>query len=371
MKKALVISIILVICLWGTAGWAKEPDTPEIKLTEAIDLAMKNSDSLKKAALDVDKNKEKQEKASDKLDFIPALGSTYDAATESNWYGLISADINWQMSKKSYSSEQDRLTLDVCQKYWNVQKSLESVRSKKISAAVAELAFRRAQAMVRLGMTPPEYPAGSSPQSVLEGAEGSLISARSDLTKAQNKLNSDYEALNQLIGLWPEDRPQLVDQVTFESLKVDNLDAEIQRAVEKSPKIWQAKEKITLAKLSHNLMYASGSYTPYKVREIEKEQAQIDAISAEDAVRLATRSLYYTVMNLEAGLPAAENAVAAAEEALRVAKIQYELGMITKESLKKTEASLVQAQYNLMDLKQQHLYAKLAFQKPWAVSAAG
>lgn len=371
MKKAVaVISTILILCLWGTVVWAKEPDTPELKLSQAIDLAMKNSESLKKAALDVDKNQEKQEKASSKLDFTPAEGGSYSADVESAWYGLASADINYMMSKRSYTSEEDRLVLDVCQKYWNVQKSLESVRSKQLSAEVAELSFRRVQAMVRLGMTPSEYPAGSSPQAVLEGAEGSLAGAKSDLTKAQNKLDADYEALNNLIGFWPQDRPQLVEQVTYEPLKVDDLEASVQRAVENSPKIWQAKEKITLAKLSYDLMFSSGQYTPYEVRKIEQDQAQIDAISAEDAVRLATRNLYYTVQNLEAGRAAAENSVAAAEEAVRVAKLQFDLGMITRENLKKTEASLVQAKQTLLDLTTQHAYSKMAFQKPWAASAS-
>lgn len=372
MRKLIIaLGVIFIISIWSTACLAKEPATPQLKLSEAIDMAIKNSESIKKSSLEIDKSKEKRENASDKLTFTPVSGGSYDPGVEAAWYGLLSADLTWMMSKKSYTSEEDRLVLDVCKKYWNVQKSLSEVKVKETSYSLAELSLRRVQAMVRLGMTPPDSPPGASPQAALEAAGAQLAGAKSELTKARNTLNSDYEALNQLLGLWPEDRPALVDEVNFEILKIDNLDTEVQRVIETSPQIWLAGEKVNLAKYAYEMMWASGQYTPYEVRKIEKEQAELDAISAKDAVRLATRGLYYTVKNLEGGIAASEKAVAGAEEALRVAKLQYELGMITKENLLKTEVSLAQARQTNLDLIRQHAYMKLAFQKPWAVSGSG
>ncbi|MHB1044093.1 MAG: TolC family protein [Eubacteriales bacterium] len=372
MRKVMIaLSTLLIICLWGSASWAKEPATPQLKLNEVIDIAIKHSDSVKKSSLEIDKAKEQRENASDQLTFTPVSGGSYDPGVERAWYSLLSADLTWNMSKKSHTTEEDRLVLDVCQKYWNVQKSMNEVRVKEVSCSLSEVALRRVQAMVRLGMTPPELPPGTSPQSAISSAEGDLARAKSDLTKAENKLNSDYEAINQLLGLWPEDRPALVEEVNFEILEIDNLDTEVQRVIETSPKIWQAEEQITLAKYAYELMWASGSYKSYEIRKAEKEQTELDAVSAKDAVRLATRSLYYTAKNLEAGILAAEKSVVGAEEALRVAKLQYELGMITKENLLKSEGSLSQAKQTLMDLTQQHAYMKLAFKKPWAVSSSG
>ncbi|MFZ5633370.1 MAG: TolC family protein [Bacillota bacterium] len=334
-------------------------------------MAVKNDKGIKKSALDIEKYETKRDDASDAATYAAFPGGAPNPTAEAAWYSLLSADLNWQMSKKSYSAEEDRLVLDVCQKYWNVQKSLEDVRAKELSASVAELSFRRVQAMVRLGMTSPESPAGASPQTVLATAESDLARAKSDLTKAKNKLNSDYEALNQLLGLWPEDRPQLTDEVKFEPLPDTDLDYAVQRVIENSPKIWLAEEKINLARYAYESMWASGQYTSYDVRKVEKEQAEIDAVTAKDATRLATRGLYYTVRNLEAGIPAAEKGLEGAQEALRVAKLQFELGMITRENLLKAEATLADARKNLLDLKQQHAYMKLAFQKPWAVSSSG
>lgn len=368
----LTLTVMLLVGLWSPAR-AGEPAAPQPQLTlnDAIKKAMENSKSIQKSQLSVDKAKESRDIASDKLDYTPVMGGGYEPATEAAWYNLLSADISWEMSKKSYSAEEDSLVLNVCQKYWNVQKSIDDLKYRELSASVAELSYRRVQAMVRLGMTPPESPSGASPQAVLATSEKDLAQARSDLTKARNKLKTDYEALNQLLGLLPEDRPVLVDEPKFEPVKVDDLNAAVQRVLEESPKIWQAEESAKLAQYSYELMYSTGSYKPYEIRKIEQQQAEIDAMSARDAVKLATRNLYYSVQNLEYGLKTAENALAGAEEALRVAKLQYDLGMITKESLVKTEASLALARETLKDLTRQHAYAKLAFYKPWAASSGG
>lgn len=367
MRKAvIVICTLLMITLGGSACWAKEPATPKVKLNEAIDLALKNSNDIRKSTLETEKSEEAREKAADQVSFAP--GEDQNPTADAAWYSLLSADLTWQMSKKSYNLEEDRLILEVCQKYWNVQKSLESVKVKEISLSVADLTSRRVQAMVRLGMTPPDFSAGSSPAAVLASAEGDLARARSDLTEVQNKLNSDYESLNQLLGLWPEDRPVLVDEAQFDPMPEIDLDHAVQRVMEESPTVWQAGEKIQLAKFAYEKMWATGQYTSHAVREIEMQQAEIDAASTKDSVRLATRGLYYTVRNLEAGIPVAEKAVSSAEESLRVARAQFELGLIKKENLVKSEVTLAQARQTLLDLRQQHAYMKLALQKPWAVS---
>lgn len=369
LRKALiVIAVLLTTTLWGSVCWAKEPATPEIKLNEALDMAIKNSKSLKSSALDIDKAKEEKENADDALSYTPAIGGTSGPDVESAWYSLLSKNLSWEMSKKTYASDEDSLVLSVCKKYWNIQKSLEDVKAKEVSASAAELAFRRVQAMVRLGMTPSEY-SGISPEGVIAGAQAKVATAKSDLEKAKNQLNTDYEALNLLISLWPEDRPVLADEINFEPLKIDNLEQEVQRAVEKSPKVWLAQEGVSLAKYSYELMWASGQYKSFGIRNAEKEQAELEAMSAKEGIETATRNFYYTVRNLEAAIPAAENGVTGAEEALRVAKLSYDLGMITREDLLKSEAALEDAKKSLIELKTSHAYAKLAFQKPWAVSS--
>ena len=365
MRK-LIITLIILICttLWSSACLAKEPETSQLKLQEAIDMALKNSKSIKNSSLDIEKAKEQRENAEDSVDYAP--GESQNAAADSAWYSLLSADLSWQMSKKTYAADEDSLVLDVCQKYWNIQKDIENVKIKELNISQTELALKRVRAMVNLGMTPQ---AGTSPALAQTNAEAALEDAKSELENANNSLNTAYETFNQVVGLWPEDRPELVEEVDFTPLKDVVLESQVNRVLAESPQVWLADKSIELAKFAYEKMYASGAYTSFEVRKIEKEQAELDAISTKDAVAEATRSLYYTVRNLEAAMPVLEKAVTGAEEALRVAKLSFDLGMVTKETVLERELALETAKNKLLGAKLDHAYAKMAFQKPWAAGS--
>ncbi|ACA60607.1 TolC family protein [Candidatus Desulforudis audaxviator] len=370
MRRVLVLLFTVIAATWMflvPAGWAKEPATPELTLNEAVTLAIRQSAALKKAGLDVDKAEELRRQAADQLTFTPVRGGSYDPRVEIAWYSLLSADLNWQMSKRTQNVEEDRLVLSTCRKYWDVLKAKEKVRAAEAGVRKAELALRKTRALARVGMSAP----GMSPQVALAGAEAALAGARTGLAAARNELDAAYEGLNQLTGFWPQYRPVLVDSVEFRPVEVDNLDVHVQRVLESSPAVWLANEGVTLAKYAQELMWARGQYTPYKVRQIEVEQAELDAVSARDAVRLATRELYYSLRSLEAAHAAALEQVKAAQEALRVTLLAREVGMATAADVAEREAALAEAEQELFDLACQHAYLKLAFQKPWAVSAGG
>lgn len=367
MKRIITIFIALaMLSLMTGTSWAEEPATPELKLNDAITMALKNSNVIKRALIDIDKSEGSRDYLAQNT-LAPTAGITGSPAVDSAWYSLLTADMNWQMSKKTYSIEEDKLVISACQKYWNVQKAISKAKNKELAVSRAKLTLHRTQAMVSLGMMPAEMSSGASPQAALISAETGLTQAKSDLTAAQNELNSSYDAFNQMVGLPVTARPLLTDDIEIEPLEVDSLDAAVNRVLDASPSIWKAEESVKIAQYARDSLWATGQYSPSSLRQAGLDQAQLDALTARDAVSLATRLLYYTVLNLEAGIQTAEKAVAGAEDALRVAKLQYELGMITRESLLRSEVSLAEAKQSLLELTTQYAYNKLAFQKPWAV----
>ncbi|MBC7347105.1 MAG: TolC family protein, partial [Clostridia bacterium] len=62
--------------------------------------------------------------------------------------------------------------------------------------------------------------------------------------------------------------------------------------------------------------------------------------------------------------------VAQAEEALRLARLRYEVGMATRLEVQAAELMLAQAEAAAASVLRQHAYYKLAFQKPWAVAGS-
>ncbi|MDQ7790708.1 MAG: TolC family protein [Clostridia bacterium] len=112
------------------------------------------------------------------------------------WYTLLSADLTWQMSEKSYSIEEDQLVLDACQKYWDILKAEEKVVVDERRLQQAQQALDKTQALVRVGLSI----SGMMPELALRNAEVVLAKASTGLVTVQSELDSAYEALNQLIG---------------------------------------------------------------------------------------------------------------------------------------------------------------------------
>jgi outer membrane protein TolC len=372
LRKLIVMFMVAVLLLtiWSVPVLAQDQLQKEIKLNEAISMSLTASKSYQKAKLNVDKSKVQRDNASDRVDYTPVSGDpSYDPTNDAAWYSLLSADMSWEMSKKSQSAEEDKIVLDTCKKYWAVQQAQADLHSKELALAKAQSALKRIQTMVRLGMSPPEA-STAGPELAIATAEKTLATAQMNLTSSQNQLKSACEALNKVIGLQSDERPGLADELKYEPLEVDSLDGAVARVLTNSPTVWQAEKSVELADYANNLAFAKGSYTDSDVRDIEKVQANLDAISAKDAAELLTRGYYYQVKSLEDSIPAAEKAEKQAEEALRVTKISYDLGMVTREDVQNSETNLAEAQKALLTAKANHAYYVMAFQKPWAASGS-
>lgn len=353
-----VIATVLVIVFTSGIAYCKEPASPELTLNQAIEIAGQYSKALKKAELEIDRTAEIRSYRYDQLGYVP-VDAPVGNPTEIAWARMLSDDLTWRMSAKSASMEEDSLALSVCQKYWDVLKAEDNINTKKAVLRQAEWDLRKARASAQIGLVA---------SLVLSQAQAQAAGAKAEVVTAENSLDVAYAELNNLLGLWPADRPVLVDAVEFVPLKVDNLDASIQRVIETSPSVWLAQERATMQKYLEELMFYTGEYRPYQARKIEVEQAELDAVSAKEAMRLATRSLYYGAMSLEESYRPLADAVGIAEESLRITEIKYELGMVTKADVAAAEAVLAETGQRVQSIVYQHAYTKLTFQKPWAMT---
>ncbi|NSW83086.1 MAG: TolC family protein [Syntrophothermus sp.] len=346
--------------LVAQGGWqaaqAKEPATPELSLNRAIELALTQSESVKKATKEVDRTEEWRNYRSDQLDYTPTEPPG-NALVEVAWAQLLSADLSWRMSKKSLTAEQDKVALDTCKKYFDVLAAQEKLKSAEASLSNARKQLQVARALYNVGM---------ATQAALTAAEAQYQAAQATLNAAQNDLDKGYVLLNQLVGLWPEDRPVLTDKVDFKALQITNLDYEVEKVLESCPTVWLAQETVTMKKYLEDMTLYTGEYRPYQARKIEVEQAELDALTTKEMFERITRSLYYGVKNLEESYAGAEQGVRAAQENLKVVKAKYEVGLATSAEVAAAEKSLAEAQYTAYNLACQHAYMKLAFEKPWA-----
>ncbi|RKO65780.1 TolC family protein [Desulfofundulus salinus] len=377
MKKWILSIFMAALAFFNVLqpAMAGEPARPELSLNKAIEMAVKQNKALKKAELEIKRTEALREEAADQLDFTPTGGSGYDPQVEAAWASLLQADLTWRMSKKSYDARLDGITLAACQLYWNVLKAQENVKVKELALELARLELQKSQSAYRLGLTGKlqSNSAGGTVAAVkgLEQARAEMVKAESELAAAQNELDKAFVELNQLVGLWPEDRPVLVDKLEFYPLQVSNLDTEVNRVLESSPSVWLAEQEVVQKKYTTDLMWARGQYTPYDARQAEMEQTELDAQSVKDAVGLQVRNLYYTLKNLEESYRSAEQAATMAGEELRAKQFMYQVGLATRADVLTAEVNLARAKYALTELAAQHAYNKMVFQKPWAPAYSG
>lgn len=357
--NTLVLSILATLLL-AMPVYAKEPATPEITMNQAIQMALDHSADLKNAQTELDRSYEVRQFSSENLKFVPVGPATTDVTRA--FYGLQQADLSWQMAKKSLQVKKDNVEMAVHQAYNTILQAQEKLKFSQLNVKNAEIKRNIAAASLRVG-TIDKY--------TLVQAEASLSSAKSSLEADTKALDDAYQKFNQLVGLWPEDRPHLAETPMLKKLQVDILDAHVARILEESPSLWLAKEKVNLAKITLDTYNFSDPtrLEPYKAKEYDVDKAIISASDAQEQTKKLIRTLYYSVRQLEDKYVAVNEQVKVAEENLRVTKIKSANGMTTSSDVVEAETAVVKAHLQVLDIACQHDILVLAFLKPWAYSA--
>lgn len=367
MKRIVTTLLLLMLSVLGLASSVGAAEKNALSLQEAIQMALDYDKGLKRAELEIDRTEIIRDKAQEAIQFTPVLGGSYSREVEVGWYNLLMTDLSWRGSKKDYEAKRDAIVLEVCKRYWDVQTAKSKIMLQERLKEQALLNLKNVRAGVE---------AGAVAQSTLRIAETQCQQAIKNYESAQHELDNAYNALNQIIGVEPSARLELTDEVKFEPLEVDNLEAEVSRVLAQDPsRVWWARQNIDLKNWSLNMTQlsggsATGSYTPYEAKKKELDQAQLDYASAREAMAKLTRTIYYQAKQVEEGYAAAVEALRMAQEKLRVERVKYEAGMGIEADVVAAEVSVAQARQALDDLVRKHAYLKLAFEKPWAMSAS-
>lgn len=363
----MLVALFLSCCLFlPVAAASAEEKVQKITLQEAVEMALKNDQSIKKAEVEVISAEAIRDNVADNVKSIPPQGWTApDPATatkvQATWVNLLSSDLAWRLSKKNLEATRDALVLKVCKSYWDVQIAQEKLALQEKSMQLALKNLQDARAGQRAGTL-------SSTEIIM--AEAQWEQEKKNYEAAQQNLNDAYNTFNNLVGLLPEERPLLVDTPDYQPLSINSLDAEVDRVLADSPAVWAAKQQIDIKKWASDIVYdGQGNVVPYKSRQAEVEAAEYDYASAKTAMEKATRSLYYQTKSLEESYGTALEALRMAQEALRVEKAKYAAGMSTQTKVFAAEVNVAKAQEAIDEIIRNHAYLKLAFEKPWAMQA--
>lgn len=360
MTPGIILAMLLMLTLAPNTYAQDVANSVTITLDQAVDMALKNSKSLKKAEYDIERGQEVRDSIADDVKYIPS-GQT-DASVAAAYTGLLAADMKVQMAKKTLEVEKDKLVLSVFNKYTAVLAAVKDLELAEIKYEKAKKDFQIAQ----IG-----YTIGTVSQSQLKLAESQKKNSELNYSSAQKELEKAYESFNSVVGLNLDKRPILVDDIEFKPVEIVDLTNEVARIIDGSPAIWLAQQQVDLYEVAlrlHN--WADPTSDPYEAKQIDVDKAKVTAADTKEQLRNGLYNLYKELMQLQDQYEMAVQAVSMTQEDFRVKELQYQLGMLSQQEYLAAQLALTEAETNLNKITYAYEYLKQAFYKPWAITAA-
>lgn len=350
---------LAALCLLALGLFSASPAAAQefIPLEEAVKIALKNSHDLKSLEEQVERLWEQRKDVAEDVDYMPAPGAgVVVTQAQALWSNLLNVDINWQIKKRELAEARRKLALDVAVAYSNVVSAAENLKKVEIALRRDEEALKNMRVMVAVG---------AATEGNLAGLEAQAESSRKAREVAEQNLSKAYEALNRLMGVDLNSRYE-VSLPEYQKLEVKDVDAEAERAVDTNYNVWLIKRKIDIENwdLDYPYTLGPGGTTGVKKYDVEKHDVyalEQSRVSAENQVREQVKKAYRDILSLEEQVAAAERGRAAAEKALRDARVQYEVGVITKEQLLQAEVQVAEALSGLNSLKAAHFASVVTF----------
>lgn len=361
MRKLLVFILCAIVLISCTGiAFAAEPAEKQISMQEAIKMAVANSSSLRASGYSIDQSREDLDAASAALDYTPTGQTTPEVEKAYNSY--VQKNLNWMSAKKSYQSALDSVAMSVHKAYYNILVDKASLDESQQSLNYAEMQYRSTVLKCQLGV--------ASKWQLTQDSE-CYESAKQAYASSEKTLADSYQKFNQLVGLSAASRPELTDQPVFSLLQVTSLDSEISRVLDESPSVWKANNAVNQAETALNIYsYSPAEAHTYKSTEISVWIAEQNAQTQKESTIQALRSLYYNIMKLEDNHVSLVKKVSTAEESLRIAKLKYQCGLISRIDLVSAENSVTQSKLNLLAAECQHVIQVMSFETPWASSSS-
>jgi outer membrane protein len=361
LSSALLFSLAAPVYA-ADASNAQSTSQQTLTYEQAIQKALSSSYSLQNAQADIDRAEEVKEKAADNVLYTPAgPGNSY---ANKAYTGYAKAEIGYSMQKKKLTVEEDSIAYSVREAYNAVLQALEKKKLADQSVENAYLQNNIARYKQMQGLIS-DYEADKADKTY----QSELKNQKAAVTAVDNA----YEKLNQLIKVPANTRLNLTDYPTFKKLENVDLEAHVAQVLDENPSIWLAGKNIDLARLDLDLYTFNDKTNPdsYKAKQIDVDKAQYTYSDARDKTAQGVRNIYYNIRQLEENYDVLQQKLKMAEDALRLAQVQFDVGVITKAELSSARLAVEQLKQQLADTTISHDNLIQAFEKPWAVTSAG
>ena len=296
------------------------------------------------------------------------------------YYGYQAAKLNSQAVQRDVDAAYNQLRLDVSEVFYGVLIAQEFVRVTQQSVSLVEKQLRIAEASLK---------AGAATDFDVLRAKVQLANAKSQLVRAENTIITAKNAYKTVLNI-----PLAEDVSVKGTLEIPethqipalNLDALIEQALKNRPEVHRiqlsedaAHKQVDIAKtrrlpdlglftnyqisqnerltqmnriwsvgLQINIPIFDGFATRAAVQQSEStlKQVQLGGTQVKVGVEFEVRNAYLNLIGAQTLINVQREAVAQAQESVRIANLQFQNGIITTVALTDTQLALAQAEVN-------------------------
>lgn len=296
------------------------------------------------------------------------------------YYGYQAAQLNYQAVRRDVDAEYNQLRLDVSEAFYGALVAQEFVRVAQQSVSLVE---------EQLAIAEVSLEAGAATNFDVLRAKVQLANAKSQLIRAQNGVQTAKNAYKTVLNI-PLSENILVKGTLeiSENHKIPalKLEALIQQALGNRPEVhrtqfaedairkqidsaktrsrpdvgfftnYQISQNERLTEMNRiwslgfqiNIPIFDGFATRAAVQQTETvlKQVQLGGTQMKVAVEFEVRAAYLNLRGAETIIDVQREAVAQAQESVRIANLQFQNGIITTVALTDTQLALAQAEVN-------------------------
>ncbi len=354
----LILSVALVLGAAGVmAAGADTTATPSLGLMDAISMALTYSPELKATQDGINAASQENQDAAQVFNGVTALGANGSPGNQLEDKSLASATVSLQDYQDDYSAVEDEVYVNTLTDYYAVISAQAALDKAQADLDSDRQALEVAQA---------SYDAGLSTQDQLQAAGAQEDASDKALTAAQQALEKTYVTLDTVLGLTPDNRPVLTDQLAYAPFQVASLDTEVSKALASGNAMVSSesdvngtavlsegtlndlKSDISLAQLQVDFPWTGGAENP-TLQEPQETEPEVDAAQqslsyANDTIEDQVRGGYNDIMSLEANYSALQSALQSAQNNLKDTSLMFEVGLTTQDKVKAAEAAVADLQ---------------------------
>ena len=296
------------------------------------------------------------------------------------YYGYQAAKLNYQAIQQDVDAAYNQLRLDVSEAFYGVLITKEFVRVAQQSVSLVEK---------QLGIAEASLKAGAATDFDVLRAKVQLANAKSQVVRAENAIITTKNAYKTVLNI-----PLAEDVSVKGTLEIPekhqmpalNLDALIEQALKNRPEVLRtqlsehaAHKQVDLAKTRS--LPDLGLFTNYQISQNERltqmnriwsvgfqinipifdgfatraavqqsestlKQVQLGGTQVKVGVEFEVRNAYLNLLGAQTLIDVQREAVAQAQESVRIANLQFQNGIITTVALTDTQLALAQAEVN-------------------------